>query len=81
MPLMFNIDIEGMWAKARWDWYDMVSDIYTDNYLGSVSRWLEARGMYDISNLWEESIVSQAFAVGDFFKAQRAVTMPGTDCL
>ena len=81
MPLMFNIDIEGMWAKARWDWYDMVSDIYTDNYLGSVSRWLEARGMYDISNLWEESIVSQAFAVGDLFKAQRAVTMPGTDCL
>ncbi|MEW6743928.1 MAG: glycosyl hydrolase [Planctomycetota bacterium] len=81
MSLLLDRDEEGLWAKARWDWYDVVSEIYTDSYLGEVSRWLEKRGAYCISNLWEESLAAQAFAVGDFFRAQRAVTMPGNDCL
>ncbi len=81
MPLLIDEDAEGLWVRARWDWYDVVSHIYTDSFLGSVSRWLESYGMYDVSNLWEETLASQAFAVGDFFRAQRAVTMPGTDCL
>ena len=81
MPLIFEKDFEGLWPKARWDWYNVISDLYTDNYLGSVSRWLESHGMYDISNLWEESLRLQALTVGNFFQAQRAVTMPGNDCL
>ncbi len=81
MPLLLDRDVEGRWPKARWDWYCSVSDLYADNYLGGVSRWLAERGMYCISNLWEESLSAQAFAVGDFFQAQRSVTMPGNDCL
>jgi len=81
MPLLLDEDVEGRWAKARWDWYDVVSALYADNYLGQVSRWLAERGMYDISNLWEENLLAQAVAVGDFFQAQRSVTMPGNDCL
>ncbi len=81
MPLLIEQDVEGIWPKARWDWFDVVSDIYSKSFLGSTSNWLEERGMYDISNLWEENLFMQAFTVGDFFKAQRAVSMPGTDCL
>jgi hypothetical protein len=83
MPLMFEEDVEGLWPKARWDWYDIVSGLYTDNYLGTVSRWLKSHGMYDISNLWEADVglKMQALTVGNFFQAQRAVTMPGNDCL
>jgi hypothetical protein len=81
MPLLLDRDEEGLFARARWDWYDVVSDIYADSFLGSVSRWLEKRGAWCISNLWEESLAAQAHAVGDFFKAQRAVSMPGNDCL
>lgn len=80
MPLLLDEDVEGVFAKARWEWFDAVSDIYTQT-LGSTSRWLEQRGMYCISNLWEETLMWQAAAVGDFFKAQRAYSMPGTDCL
>ncbi|MCF7975983.1 MAG: hypothetical protein K9N55_19355, partial [Phycisphaerae bacterium] len=80
MPLMIDKDIEGVYAKARFQWFDVVSDIYSE-YLGATSQWLEARGMYCISNLWEESLMWQAGAVGDFFKTQRAYSMPGTDCL
>ncbi|MGI6272639.1 MAG: glycosyl hydrolase [Anaerohalosphaeraceae bacterium] len=80
LPLMFDEDIEGQWARLRWQWFETVSDIYAE-YLGGTSRWLERRGMYCISNLWEETLMWQAGAVGDFFKAQRAYSMPGTDCL
>ncbi len=80
MPLLLDEDVEGIFAKARWEWFDAVSDVYTQT-LGATSRWLEQRGMYCISNLWEETLMWQAAAVGDFFKAQRAYSMPGTDCL
>ena len=37
--------------------------------------------MYFISQLWEENLATQTHFVGDFFKVQRAVTMPGNDAL
>jgi hypothetical protein len=80
MPLMFDQDIEGSWPKVRWRWFEVVSDVYSE-YLGGVGTWLQERGMYCISNLWEETLMWQAAAVGDFFKAQRAYSLPGTDCL
>jgi hypothetical protein len=80
LPLMIDEDVEGSYAKIRFQWFDVVSDIYSE-YLGTTSQWLEERGLYCISNLWEETLMWQAGAVGDFFKTQRAYSMPGTDCL
>ena len=80
MPLLLDEDDEGVFARARWEWFEVVSDLYAQT-LGAVSRWLEERGLYCISNLWEETLMWQAAAVGDFFKAQRAYSLPGTDCL
>ncbi|MBN1815768.1 MAG: hypothetical protein JW828_00315, partial [Sedimentisphaerales bacterium] len=80
MPLLFDQDAEGLYAKARWEWFEVVSDIYSE-YLGATNRWLAERGMYCISNLWEESLMWQAGAVGDFMKTQRSYSLPGTDCL
>jgi len=80
LPLMVDEDVEGSYAKTRFQWFDVVSDIYSE-YLGATSQWLEERGLYCISNLWEETLMWQAGAVGDFFKTQRAYSMPGTDCL
>ena len=81
LPLLTEKDDEGLWVKARYDWFDVVSDIYTNNFLGRVNDWLLDRNMYYISNLWEESLLLQTQAVGDFMRAQRKVTMPGNDCL
>jgi hypothetical protein len=81
MPLLIDEDVEGFWAKARWDWFDVVSDIYADSFLSSISRWLEENDMYCISNLWEENLLSQTIQVGDFFKGQRVFSFPGNDCL
>lgn len=81
LPLLTKQDQEGYWVKARYDWFDVVSDIYTNHFLGRVNDWLAKRNMYYISNLWEESLLLQTQAVGDFMRAQRRVTMPGNDCL
>ncbi len=80
MPLLIDQDIEGQYVKARWDWFEAVSDVYVQ-FFEQVNQWCVDRNLYAISNLWEESLLWQAGAVGDFFKAQRAFSMPGTDAL
>jgi len=81
IPLLIDEDIEGNWVAARYDWFDVVSDIYANSFLGTVSDYLQKKGLYTISNLWEENLYFQALNVGDAYKAHRAVTMPGNDCL
>ena len=81
LPLLTEADDEGVWVRARYDWFDVVSDIYEKHFIGRMSDWLAKKNMYCISNLWEESLMFQTRAVGDFIRMQRAVTMPGTDCL
>ncbi len=81
LPLLTEKDSDGLWVKARYDWFDVVSDIYSTQFLGRLNDWLLDRDMYYISNLWEESLMLQTRAVGDFMRAQREVTMPGNDCL
>ena len=80
MPLMLDYDKEGKYAKARWEWFDLVSDIYVENF-GKVVEWHTERGMYCIANFWEETLPVQTLYVGDHMKMQREYTMPGQDAL
>jgi len=80
MPLMVDADAEGLCAKARWEWFDLVSDLYCAQFK-AVTRWHERRGMYTTAHVWEESLLAQAYAVGDHMKLLRSLTMPGQDCL
>ena len=80
LPLMVDRDVEGQYAKARWQWYDLVSDLYAANFQ-EVTDWHEKRGMYTTGHVWEENLALQTYAVGDHMKVLRALTMPGQDCL
>jgi len=80
LPLLFDTDKEGYYFKARWDWYDAVSDLYA-GYFKEINDWCWDHHLWCISNLWEETLMWQAGAVGDFFKAQKSFSMPGTDAL
>ncbi|MEI6605063.1 MAG: glycosyl hydrolase, partial [Verrucomicrobiota bacterium] len=80
LPLMLDTDTEGAFAKARWEWYDLVSDLYCHNFK-EVTAWHEKRGMYTTAHVWEESIPAQVGCVGDHLKFLRSLTMPGQDCL
>ena len=81
MPLLIDKDPAGKWAKARWDWFDVVSNIYADSYWQKSTDWLRERGLYCTINAWEETLMLQAAAVGDHFRVQRASTFPGVDSL
>ena len=81
LPLLTETDKDGLFVKARCDWFDVVSDVYNACYIEPLVGWLKDRNMYYISNLWEESLLLQTSAVGDFMRTTRCVTMPGTDCL
>jgi hypothetical protein len=81
LPLLTEEDRDGLFAKARYDWFDVVSDVYTESYIEPLVAWLKKHDMYYISNLWEESLLLQTAAVGDLMRTTRAVTMPGNDCL
>ncbi len=80
IPLLFDKDVEGKYARARCEWYDTATDLYAQFFKAS-NDWLAKRGMYYIANLWEESLIWQLIMVPDFFKLQRVFSMPGTDCL
>jgi hypothetical protein len=81
LPLLTETDTEGLFAKARYDWFDVVSEVYIECYFEPLVSWLKQHNMYYISNLWEESLQLETQAVGDLMRVTRAVTMPGTDCL
>jgi hypothetical protein len=80
LPLSIDRDVEGAFARARWEWFDLVSDIYAETFR-AVTDWHEKRGMYTTAHFWEEGIQPQVCAVGDHLKMLRALTMPGQDCL
>jgi len=80
LPMMLDTDVEGFYAKARWEWFDLVSDLYAGNFR-AVTDWHEKRGMYTTAHVWEEGIQPQVNCVGDHLKLLRALTMPGQDCL
>jgi hypothetical protein len=81
LPLLTEKDKDGLYAKARCDWFETITDVYDKSYFKPINNWLDKKGMYYISNLWEESLQLQAGAVGDFMKITRTASMPGTDCL
>ena len=80
MPLLIDKDVEGKFAKARFDFMETVSDLYS-SYFGEVSDYLQKHDMYYISNFWEESLQWISSGVGDLMKMQRRFSMPGTDAL
>ena len=81
MPLLVEEDAEGLWAKARWDWFDVVGRVYVDCVFAPLERWCRQRGMFMTCHFWEERLFIQAVYVADFMRAQRSYSMPGTDAL
>ncbi|MFA6293766.1 MAG: hypothetical protein WC637_18405, partial [Victivallales bacterium] len=81
MPLLVEEDAEGLWAKARWDWFDVVGRVYVDCIFAPLDKWCRERGMFMTCHFWEEGLFLQAAYVADFMGTQRSCSMPGTDAL
>jgi len=81
MPLLVEEDAEGLWAKARWDWFDVVGRLYVDCVFNPLDQWCRDRGLFMTCHFWEEGLFLQAAYVANFMGAQRSYSMPGTDAL
>ncbi len=80
LPLSIDRDVEGRFAAARWEWFDVISDVYADTFR-ALTDWCERHGLSTTAHYWEEGLQPQLNAVGDHLKLLRTLTMPGQDCL
>ncbi len=80
LPLMLDEDVEGLYARARCDWYEAFSDCYAAFFQG-VSDYLAQYGLYYTGHVWEQTLQSEASCVGAYMDIQRAYSMPGMDAL
>lgn len=81
LPLMIEEDTEGLWPKARRDWFDAVARVYSACVFKPLDQWCQQRNMYSTCHFWEEDLFEQATRVGNFMLMQREFSLPGTDAL
>ena len=60
MPLLLTEDNEGKWVTARFNWFNMVSEMYAHKFWKPMNDWLSERGLYYVSNFWEANLLLQA---------------------
>lgn len=80
LPLLIDRDVQGKDVVWRYRWFDTVSDIYSAHF-HKLSRKAAERDLYFTMHTWEESLQLQACCVGDIFKLNRGISLPGTDAL
>ena len=80
LPLLIDRDIQGKDVVWRYRWFDTVSDIYSELF-HKLSDEAARHDVYFTMHTWEESLQLQASCVGDVFKLNRGVSLPGTDAL
>jgi alpha-L-rhamnosidase len=68
-------------ARVRFDYLELVSDLYADCFFARIREWCDARGLILTGHVFEESMQLLTDHVGDMFKVQRAMTLPGVDSL
>ena len=69
-------------GRTRVDYYDVIAQLYKENYHGKLRDWCEAHGTaYTAHLLGEETIAGHARYSGDFMRQMDATTRPGVDHL
>lgn len=68
--------------RAKADYCDVWSDLFSENFFGGQAQWCEANNLQYLVHLnKEDNMVALAAHEGDFFKAMRHVQMPGVDAI
>ena len=69
-------------AKARYDFWNTVADLVSENYFGQIQTWCHKHGLASGGHLlMEESMASHVPLYGDFFRCARRLDAPSIDCL
>lgn len=68
--------------RVKADYWDVWSDLFSENFFGVQARWCEENGLQYLVHLnKEDDLMALAAHEGDFFKAMRQVQMPGVDAI
>lgn len=69
-------------AKARYDFWDTIADLVSENYFGQIQTWCRAHGFASGGHLlMEESLAGHVPLYGCFFRCARRLDAPSMDCL
>jgi hypothetical protein len=69
-------------AKARYDFWNTVADLVSENYFGQIQTWCHSHNLASGGHLlMEESLVSHVPLYGDFFRCARRLDAPSIDML
>ncbi len=82
LPKLFSIwmDTSDMSDKVRYDYYDVVSQIYKQNYFGQIHSWCKNHNVkFSGHLLLEENLVDTIKTQGNFFEAIKLMDIPGVD--
>ncbi len=82
VPSIAFEDAAGRTMRNRYDFWNMVGDRVSRNYMGQLTEWATKHGILSGGHLLsEEGVGSHVPFYGDFFRCLRALSAPGIDCL
>ena len=72
---------DGLWERARYEYMNMVTDLYGVNFCGQVGEWCSAHGVEYIGHVIEDNgrHAKTGYGTGHFFKALWGQHMSGID--
>ncbi|MBC7288933.1 MAG: hypothetical protein H5T86_13025 [Armatimonadetes bacterium] len=81
LPALFE-DMGPLTAKIRCDFYDVVSELYSENFFGQIYRWCDAHRIKLIGHpMFEGELVEHCRQQGHWFRVMRYMHWGGVDQL
>jgi hypothetical protein len=78
--LFCDAGAQGM--KARYDFWQTVGDLVSENYFGQIRKWCDAHNVLSGGHLLlEEPLLTHVPLYGNFFQCARQLSAPSIDCL
>ncbi|MBE5969092.1 MAG: hypothetical protein E7242_02560 [Lachnospiraceae bacterium] len=83
LPHIFDLILEGEEAgRHRIDYYSVVADLFSDNFLGLLKKWCNERNLKFYAHLLgEETMASQVRYSGEFMRQAKNMDIVGVDHL
>jgi len=75
LPLLIN-DGGVITAKVRNDYYDVVSQLFVDNFFKPIADWSSSRGIEAVAQEFGDSLQFEAGYGGNFMAIQRSMKLP-----
>jgi hypothetical protein len=68
-------------ARVRWDYFDLVSELYRHAFVEQVTEWCRRHGLEHTASFYEEQLAIQVRQAGDMFALWRTMSVVEIDAL